>query len=131
MNQVIKTIHDGGLLQGVSHKGYQATYQECMKIVKVASSRMPKGGQMEVDLTNPAVYHIWDNVRYIMNVASAKMHPFLKLFGIVDGNGLSPFAANIETTNLLIMVKKFFKPPKHDLHGFGATNDSAEVDDVT
>lgn len=42
VNQVTKAIYDGSLLPGVSHKGYQATFQEYMKIVTEASSRMPK-----------------------------------------------------------------------------------------
>jgi len=91
---------------------------------------MPKGGPIEVDLSSPAVNQLWDNVRRIMNMASFKMRPFLKLFGIVEGNGLTPFAADIETTDeLLKMVNDYFKPPERDIRGFTDTEDEENVSD--
>ena len=83
---------------------------------------MPKGGPIEVDLSSPAVNQLWDNVRYVMNMTSEKMRPFLKLFGVDDGNGLTPFAAHIDTTDqLLELVKAYFRPPKRDLHGLNGS----------
>ncbi len=83
-------------------KGYQAIFHEYMVIVKEASSRMPKRGPIDVALAISAVNKLWNNVRHILNMASAKMHPFLKIFGAVEGNWLSMFAANIETTEELL-----------------------------
>jgi hypothetical protein len=131
VNRVTKSIYEGGLSPGVSKKGYQATFQEYVKIVKEASSRMPKGGPIDVDLSSPAVYQLWDNVRYVMNMASAKMHPFLILSGVVDGNVLTPFAASIDTTEeLLEMVKDYFKPPKRDLRGLNDRDEANAAEDV-
>ena len=62
-----------------------------------------------------------------MNMASEKMPPFIKLFGVVDGNGLSPFASEILTTQeLLQLTKELFQPPKHDLHGINAADGEVE-----
>jgi hypothetical protein len=92
---------------------------------------MPKGGPIDVDLSSPAVYQLWDNVRYVMNMASTKMRPFLELFGVVEGNGLTPFAASIDTTEeLLEMVKEYFKPPKRDLRGLNDTDGDNAAEDV-
>ena len=45
---------------------------------------------------------------------------FLNLFGIEQGNGLSPFVANIATPlDLKDLISEFFKPPKLDKRGRG------------
>eukprot|EP00956_Cyclotella_meneghiniana_P024679 scaffold49857_cov71-Cyclotella_meneghiniana.AAC.11 len=49
----------------------KATLEECVKIVKEVSTKMPKGGPIEVDLSSPAVNKLWDNVRRIMNTTSS------------------------------------------------------------
>lgn len=124
VNQVTKALYEGGLSSGVSGKGYQATFEEYIRIVREAFSKMPKAGPIEVDLLSPAVNQLWDNVRRIMNMASSKMHPFLKLFGVVEGSGLTPFAVDIETTDEpLQMVKDYFRPPKRNIRGFTDTED--------
>lgn len=131
VNKITKAIYEGGLVPPVNDKGYQATLEEYVKIVKEASTKMPKGGPIEVDLSSPAVNQLWDSVRRIMNTTSSALRPFLKLLGVVEGNGLTPFASHIETTNqLLKMVKDYFKPPKRDLRGFTSINEVTNMEDV-
>ena len=48
------------------------------------------------------------------------MVPFLQLFGIVHGNGLSPFATSINTPGpgeLSALFEQFFKNPKQNRRG--------------
>ena len=91
--------------------------------MKDASSKQPSGGQFEVDLSHPSIFQLWESVQHVMNMASEKMWPLLKLFGGVDGNGLSPFASEIMTTQeLLQLMKELFQPPQHDLHGINAAD---------
>jgi hypothetical protein len=131
VNKITKAIYEGGLVPPVNDKGYQATLDEYVKIVKEASAKMPKGGPIEVDLSSSAVNQLWDNVRRIMNTTSSKLRPFLKLFGVVEGNGLTAFASHIETTDqLLQMVKDYFKPPKRDLRGISSITEVANMEDV-
>ena len=45
----------------------------------------------------------------------SKHDAILKVFGVEEGNGLSPFAGDINTLEeLLSLVKDFFHPPKRD-----------------
>ena len=58
------------------------------------------------------------------------MLPFLKVFRVEEGNGLSPFAIPIETpSDLIIMVEQFFKPPERDIWG-NSTIDDDDAEDV-
>jgi hypothetical protein len=59
---------------------------------------------VHVDLNEPAVHQFWDSVRRVMNVAMERMLPFMKKVGIVEGNGLSPFATTIETPKHLLKL---------------------------
>ena len=55
------------------------------------------------------------------------MVPFLELFGVEEGNGLSRFASEINTgAELSDHFKAFFKPPKWDTRGRGRYNDYAD-----
>jgi hypothetical protein len=48
------------------------------------------------------------------------MEPFLLLFSVTKGNGLSPFLCDIQTPGALgVLVSEFFKPPKQDTKGNG------------
>lgn len=55
------------------------------------------GGPIDVDLSKPAQSISWNTVEGIILFGSRIMLPFLKLFGSEDGNGVSPFAMNIDT----------------------------------
>jgi hypothetical protein len=54
----------------------------------------------------------------VIEVANSWMMPFLSLFGVEAGNGLSPFAVTINTpSDLLGLLNQFFKAPKRDTRG--------------
>ncbi|KAL9188604.1 hypothetical protein ACHAXT_006982 [Thalassiosira profunda] len=64
------------------------------------------------------------------------MKPFLKLFGVEEGNGLSPFLNEInEPSDLLALVNDFFRRPKRDPREMGQQpvagigGDSEELDE--
>ena len=57
------------------------------------------------------------------------MVPFLELFWVEEGNGLSTFATEINTpAEMSDHLKAFFKPPKRVPRGRGSCND--DVDDA-
>lgn len=96
-------------------KGYQQTMPEFIKSLKLASSKRPPTGPVEVDLNESAVTQLWSEVSSVIRQVNRIMKPFLKLFGVEDGNGLSPFAADIDDPNQLSsLLKDLFKPPKRD-----------------
>ena len=46
------------------------------------------------------------------------MIPFLKLFGVEEGNGISPFAVEIQSpAHLGCLIEEFFKPSRKDPRG--------------
>ena len=54
----------------------------------------------------------------VIEVTNSFVIPFLKLFGVEAGNGLSPFATNINTPNdLETRVRQFFHPARRDTRG--------------
>ena len=64
-----------------------------------------------------------------MQAATEWMTPFLKLFGVEEGNGISPFAVEIRSpAELGSLIQNFFKPPKRDPRGQQQRSD--EVGDV-
>lgn len=99
--------------------------------MKEAASKQPKSGPVQVDLSEPAVHQLWDTVMRVVNLAAEKMLPFLKRFGIEEGNGLSlsPFATKIESVGqLLQLFTGYFDPPKRDCRGLTGVC-SADADD--
>jgi hypothetical protein len=81
-------------LRSNSMKGYPAGLQKIIENMKKGSSM---SGPIEVDLKKPAVDQLWNTVNGILSFGTIIMKLFLKLFGYEVGNGLSPFAVNIET----------------------------------
>ncbi len=75
-------------------KGYPSGLQEFIKNMQNGSS---SSGPIDIDLTKPAVDQLWDTVQGILSFGTNLMQPFLKVFGSEVGNGLSPFAVDIET----------------------------------
>ena len=73
---------------------------------------------------------MWEEVKGVIEVVNSWMMPFLKLFGVEVGNGLSPFAVDIDTpSDLLALIDQFFKPPKRDMRGNTTLDDKImEVD---
>ena len=70
---------------------------------------------MNVDLEEPVVDQLWDEVHVVMKATTECMVPFLELFGLEEGNDLSPFATEINNIEELSdNIKAFFNPPKRD-----------------
>ena len=75
-------------------KGYPSGLKKFIDNMKNGST---SSGSIDVDLTKPAVDQLWSTVKGIQCIGTRIMRPFLGLFGSEVGNGLSPFAVNIET----------------------------------
>ena len=72
-------------------------------------------GPVHVDLESLAVNQLWKRVSQIFKMVNGVMMPFLKLYGVEEGHGLSPFASNIDDPNELAQkITDFFKTPKRD-----------------
>ena len=77
-----------------------------------------RGEPIHVNNGKPAVDQLWEEVKGVIEVVTSWMLPFLKVFGVEEGNGLSPFAVTIDKpSDLLALVEQFFKPPKRDNRG--------------
>ena len=84
---------------------------------------------MHVDPEEPAVDQLWDEFHGVMKATTEWMVPFIDLFGVEEGNGLTPFATEINTpAELSDHLKAFFKPPQRDPRGRWRCND--DVDDA-
>ena len=98
-----------------SGKGYTATFGDFLRSLRSATAKMPPCGPVDVDLNGKAVSQLWPHVRSVISDVNEKMIPFLKLFGVTEGNGLSPFATDIETPeDLAKLVEAYFRRPKKD-----------------
>ena len=75
-------------------KGYQSGTQAFIKLLKRGSNTH---GPVHLDLTRPAVDQLWSEVEGIISFSVTLMLPFLQLFGVEEGNGLSPFAVSISS----------------------------------
>ena len=79
-----------------------------------SESTLP-AGPVEVDLHMPAVNQLWSEFIRIVKTTNDVMLPFLKLFGVEEGNGVSPFARTFDTpSDLIAVINKFFQPPPSD-----------------
>ncbi len=75
-------------------KGYPSGLQNFINNMKRGSSTSET---IDVDITKPAVDQLWNTIKGIISFGTRIMQTFLKLFGSEVGNGLSPFAVDIET----------------------------------
>ena len=54
-------------------------------------------------------------MKKVIQLVNGVMKPFLKMFGVVEGNGLSPFLKDFESPDELAdAIEQFFKRPKRD-----------------
>ena len=132
-NIKLDAMFDSGLVMSrssSSFSGYTNTIDDHVKSLRAKHNMC---GPITVDLKKPAVDQLWDSVSDIITNGNRMMLPFLKLFGVVEGNGLSPFATDITSANdLSNHINQFFKPPKRDMRGMntsggGGNNDDASV----
>jgi hypothetical protein len=97
-------------------KSYQQALPDFLRSMKAESAYDKFSGPIDVDATMPAIDQLWETVKDVLDMSNQIMLPFLKLFGVVDGNELSPFTANIDSPReLQDMIIDFFKPPKRKM----------------
>jgi hypothetical protein len=66
-------------------------------------------GPVDVGPAKEDVHQLWDDIKGVIDQGVTLMTPFLQLFGVVDGNGLSPFVASIEKPlDLQKLVVQYF-----------------------
>jgi hypothetical protein len=94
-------------------KGYPSGLQEFIKNMRNGSS---SSGPVDVDLTKPAVHQLWSTVQGILSFGTSLMRPFLQVFGSEDGNGLSPFAVDIETPGFVKVMHVLGSSVKYSLN---------------
>ena len=87
-----------------------------METLKEAAKIPPSAGPIDVDDSIPAVDQLWDQVNGVINACNAWINPFLKKFGIEEGNGLCPLVlGNYKTPkDLNNFVVEFFKTAAKD-----------------
>ena len=108
-------------------KGYQETFHVFVSILKSAVLVVPPSGPINVDPDIPEGIHIWTEIKVFICNANQFMKPFLKLFGVEEVNGLSPFAVDIDILyDLIKLIEYLFLPPKRDLQGNPNTENSTK-----
>lgn len=122
--------------------GYQATFSDFIKslqneALEADNNNKEKSnscrGPVHVNTHEPAVHQLWDVVKGQLKEINNTMKPFLKSFGIEEGNGLSPFACDITSPqHLHDLVVAFFKAPQQDMNSILMENGtSADVTRAT
>ncbi len=71
-----------------SFKGYQQTFPDFLDSLQAGSDGVLTG-MVSIDLDKKAVYQLWDEVKGTIKISNAWMMQFLKMFGVVEGTGLS------------------------------------------
>jgi hypothetical protein len=112
-------IYSSGLVTARGNstlKGYLSTFREFVENLKSAAAKKPPGGPVNVDVNEKAVDQLWDEVQGVINAVNAWMIPFLGIFGIEEGNGLTPLTATKfnRPGDLSAFINDYFKPPPKD-----------------
>lgn len=129
------SLYQGDLVSDRSNaaRGYGGTFPDFLASTKRGSIKPMKAGPVHVDLDDPAVHQVWPEVLKIITIVNMSMKPFLEFFGVVEGNGISPFLRAYETPeDLAHAIEQFFRPPRRDPrdypHAQGNTNDNPNYD---
>jgi hypothetical protein len=89
--------------------GYQETMLGFIKSMWATHARDKCCEPVDVDPAKEVVHQLWDDVKGVSDQGVTLMMPFLQLFGVVEGNGLSPFVTNIEKPlDLQKLVVQYF-----------------------
>ena len=100
LNLKMEAIFNGNLATSRSNtggSGYQQTFPDFINSLRAATIEVcPLVGPVEVDLDDIAVTQLWDDVASVIRSVNRFMKPFLKLFGVTEGNGLSPLAVDVK-----------------------------------
>ena len=119
-NIKVEALYESNLVTSRTHtnfKGYQATFPEFLAAMK-SGSIGATAGPVDIDLDIAPVNQLWEEVSGVIAVTNAWMTPFLRLFGVEAGNGLSPFATDINSpSDLRVMIAQFFRAPRRDRRG--------------
>ena len=114
----VESIFESGLgiaRSNTTLKGYQSSIKKYIESLKKGSRF---SGPVNVDPSEPAVKQLFEEVQDIFAISITFMKSFFQLFGIVEGNGLSPFCVTIDSTRHLIqLIEKFFKRPNREMRG--------------
>ena len=106
----MKAIFESDILTSRSKpvfKVYQKTFTKFVSSLKTAALTVTTYGTIDVDLAMPSVTHLWSKVKIIIINANYFMKPFLKLFGVEYGNGLSPIDVDMDISGDLIKLIKY------------------------
>ena len=105
-----RSLFSGNLVADRSNcaKGYGGTFPEFLASLKVGSAEPLPAGPLNVDLEFPAVTQIWRQAQMTIQHVNQHMIPLLKLLGVEEGNGLYPFAKDMETLSELLNVLEEF-----------------------
>ena len=113
----MNAIFGGNLVVDRSNtiKGYSGTLPDFLASSWAGNMEELTAGPVHVDLESLAVNQLWNKVSQMFKMVNSVMMPFLKLYGVEEGHGLSPFASNIDDPNELAQkITDFFKTPKRD-----------------
>ena len=110
--------------------GYQETLPSFIKSMSATLDRKDCCGPVDVDLKEAAVHQLWNDVKGVIDQGISLMAPFLRLFGIVEGNGLSPFMSKIESPSDLQKLVLAYFASHHGLSGVTRDNSRGENTNV-
>ena len=129
----LQAIFDSGLVTSRSNsafKGYQKSFPDFIESAQASNKSKETFVPAHVDLKDTSDDQLWDEFHGVMKAKMEWMVTFLELFGVEEGNGLSPFATEINTpAEPSDHLKEFFKPPKRDPRGRGRCNDDLDDSD--
>ncbi len=83
--------------RSMGFKEYQGLFPDYLAALRVKKSNYDDDGKVEININNPVVGQLWDEVMGLLAFIRSAMFPFIKVFGVVEGHGLSPFAVKINT----------------------------------
>jgi hypothetical protein len=112
--------------------GYQSTFEEYVASLRddCPNDKQCHGG-VHASLDKSAVSSLWDEVQGVIEYSNAVAASFLNLLGIEQGNGMSPFLTSTATpSDLKDQILQFFKPPKLDNRGRGASVMSGSTSNI-
>ncbi len=65
---------------------------------------------IDIDLDSTAIEQLWETVKGVVTTLNSWMAPFLKAFGVEEGNEISSFAVYIESpSNHIKLMGNFFE----------------------
>ncbi len=89
--------------------GYQETMPGLIKSMSATQAREECCGPVDVDPAKEGIHQLWDDVKGVIDQGVTLMMPFLQLFGVIEGNGMSPFVTNIKKPlDLQKLVVQYF-----------------------